>query len=189
MIENRHGTLALIKDTEHRPLRPIGASALEVAERTGRLLTGLLRMPGVRLYQGVRLGGQDPPLPYALSARSGVVLVETVAWPPGTYSTGPGGEVRCDDVYIGQSAHLLTAAVRRLRRLQPRGHRVGAVVVVHPSLDGPLTLPVGTGTGVTWAAADDALRVIGGRLLRGGTRPVRSRAVAALADASAPRAA
>ncbi len=187
MIGNRHGTLERIKDTEHRPLRPIGAGAREVAERTGRLLTGLLRMPGVRLYQGVRLGGQDPPLPYALTARSRVVLVETVAWPPGDYTTGPGGEVLCGDVYIGQSAHLLAAAVRRLRRLQPRGHRVGGVVVVHPSLAGPMTLPAGSG--IMWVRADDAVRVIGGRLLRGGSRPVPSRAVAALADASAPRAA
>ncbi|MEU8615648.1 hypothetical protein AB0C29_47475, partial [Actinoplanes sp. NPDC048791] len=63
MIDHRHGSLARIVDTERRPLRPIGTSAYEVARRTGELLTGLLRLPGVRLYQGVRLNG-DPPLPY-----------------------------------------------------------------------------------------------------------------------------
>ena len=183
MIDHRHGSLARIVDTERRPLRPIGTSAYEVARRTGELLTGLLRLPGVRLYQGVRLNGH-PPLPYALSAGSRVVLVDAVAWPPGSYATSAAGAVYCGDVYIGQSSRPLLAAVRRLRRLQPRGHRVSAVVVVHPSLDGRLDLPAATGTEVTWIAAGDAVAAIRGRLRSGQLRRGPSRAVAALAAAS-----
>jgi hypothetical protein len=183
MIDHRHGSLAGIVDTERRPLRPIGTTAYEVARRTGELLTGLLRLPGVRLYQGVRLNGH-PPLPYALSAGSRVVLVEAVAWPPGSYATSTAGAVFCDDVYIGQSARPLLGAVRRLRRLQPRGHRVSAVVVVHPSITGRLVLPAATGTEVSWIPAADAVAAIRRRLRSGQSRRVSSRAVAALAAAS-----
>jgi hypothetical protein len=183
MIDHRHGSLAGIVDTERRPLRPIGTTAYEVARRTGELLTGLVRLPGVRLYQGVRLGGH-PPLPYAFSAGRRVVLVEAVAWPPGSYATSTAGAVFCDDVYIGQSARPLRDAVRRLRRLQPRDHRVSAVVVVHPSIAGRLDLPPAAGTEVSWIAAADAVPAIRRRLSSGGSRRASSRAVAALAAAS-----
>jgi hypothetical protein len=183
MIDHRHGSLARIVDTERRPLRPIGTSAYEVARRTGELLTGLVRLPGVRLYQGVRLNGH-PPLPYAFSAGSRVVLVDAVAWPPGTYATSTAGAVFCGDVYIGQSAGPLLGAVRRLRRLQPRGHRVSAVVVVHPSVTGRLDLPAATGSEVTWTQAGDAVTAIRWLLSSGGARRTPSRAVEALAAAS-----
>lgn len=183
MADHRHGSLAGIVDTERRPLRPIGTTAYEVARRTGALLTGLVRLPGVRLYLGVRLNGH-PPLPYALSAGPHVVLVDAVAWPPGSYATSAAGAVLCDDVYIGQSARPLLGAVRRLRRLQPRGHRVSAVVVVHPSITGRLDLPRATGTEVSWIAADDAVTAIRRRLSSAESRRIPSRAVAALAAAS-----
>lgn len=183
MTDHRHGNLSRIVDTERRSLRPIGTTAYEVARLTGDLLTGLRRMPGVRLYQGIRLAGH-PPLPYALSAGPCVVLVDAVAWPPGEYVTSPAGAVYCGDVYIGQSARPLLGAVRRLRRLQPPGHRVSAVVVVHPSLTGRLDLPAATGTEVTWAQAADAVAAIRRRLRSGHARRVRSRAVDALAAAS-----
>lgn len=183
MIDHRHGSLARIVDTERRPLRPIGTTAYEVARRTGELLTGLLRLPGVRLYQGVRLTGH-PPLPYALTAGPRVVLVDAVAWPPGEYATSPAGAVLCGGVYIGQSARPLLGAVRRLRRLQPRGHRVSAVVVVHPSIAGRLDLPAATGTEVTWIPAGDAAAAIRRRLRPGDFRRAPSRAVEALATAS-----
>ncbi len=178
------GTIERIVDTERRPLRPIGTTAYEVAERTGLLLAGLLRTPGVRLYRGVRLAEQAPPLPYAFSAGTRVVLVDTVAWPPGSYATTPGGVVLCDDVYIGQSARPLLDAVRRLRRLQPRGHRVSAVVVVHPSVAGPLTLPAATGSDLAWSHAAGAATAVARRLLRGGRSTGASRALAVLAEAS-----
>ncbi|MEU8616042.1 hypothetical protein AB0C29_49470, partial [Actinoplanes sp. NPDC048791] len=70
------------------------------------------------------------------------------------------------------------------RRLQTRGHRVSAVDVVHPSLDGRLDLPAATGTEVAWIAAGDAVAAIRGRLRSGQLRRGPSRAVAALAAAS-----
>jgi hypothetical protein len=183
MIEDRQGYLARVVDTERRPLRPIGTTAYEVARRTGELLSGLLRAPGVRLYQGVSLTGY-PPLPYALSAGPHVVLIEAVAWPPGSYVTSPAGAVHCDDVYIGQSVRPLLGAVRRLRRLQPRGHRVSAVVVVHSSVAGRLELPPATGAEVSWCPAEGALGVIRCRLRADDRRRVPSRAMRVLAAAS-----
>jgi len=183
MNDHHPGHLSGIVDTERRALRPIGTTAYEVARRTGDLLTGLRGLPGVRLYQGIRLAGH-PPLPYALTAGPCVVLVDAVAWPPGAYATSPAGAVYCDDVYIGQSARPLLGAVRRLRRLQPRGHRVSAVVVVHPSLTGRLDLPAATGTEVTWMRAGDAVAAIRRRLRSGHSRRAPSRAVEALAAGS-----
>jgi hypothetical protein len=183
MIDRCHGSLARIVDTERRPLRPIGTTANDVARRTGELLAGLLRLPGVRLYQGVRLAGH-PPLPYALSAGPRVVLVDAVAWPPGSYATGAAGTVYCGGVYIGQSAGPLLGAVRRLRRLQPRGHRVSAVVVVHPSVAGRLDLPAPTGAEVTWTRAADAAAAVRCRLRSGEPSWTASRAVRELAAAS-----
>jgi hypothetical protein len=183
MFDRCHGNLDRIVDTERRSLRPIGTTAYEVARRTGDLLTGLLGLPGVRLYQGVRLDGQ-PPLPYALSAGPRVVLVDAVAWPPGSYATSTAGAVYCGGVYIGQSARPLLGAVRRLRRLQPRGHRVSAVVVVYPSVAGRLDLPAATGPEVTWLQACDAVAAIRCRLRSASSRRVSSRAVEALAVAS-----
>jgi len=183
MIDHRHGSQARVVDTERRSLRPIGIPAYEVARRTGELLAGLARRPGVRLYQGVQLAGH-PPLPYALSAGAHVVLVDAVAWPPGSYATSVTGAVFCGGVYIGQSARPLLGAVRRMRRLQPRGHRVSAVVVIHPSAAGRLDLPAATGIEVTWAHAADAVEVICGRLRSGDARRISSRAVDALAAAS-----
>ncbi|GAA2512628.1 hypothetical protein [Winogradskya humida] len=185
MIDHHHGTLDRIVDTERRSLRPIGATAYEVAARTGEQLTALACLPGVRLYRGVRLPGHAPPIPYALSAGTRLVLVDTVAWPPGSYATTPGGAVLCDATYIGQSAHLLLGAVRRLRRLQPRGHRVTAVVVVHPSIAGTLTLPAVTGTELTWTHAACAVPAIAHRLRRHHTSPGPSRALTALTAATA----
>ena len=185
MVHRSNGGLATILDTERRPLRPIGTTAYEVARRTGDLLTGLLGLPGVRLYEGVRLTGH-PPLPYALSAGPRLVLVDAVAWPPGSYEISTAGAVHCGGVYIGQSARPLLGAVRRLRRLHPRGHRVGAVVVVHRSVDGHLELPVATGSDVTWILADHALAVIRRRLRAGGTLR-SSRAIDALVSATSRR--
>lgn len=185
MIDRSYGTLDQITDTEMRPLRPIGVTAREVALRTGTLLDGLLGWSGVRMYRGVHLAGRGlPPISYALSAGCQVVLVESVAWPPGSYATAPGGAVLCDDTYIGQSVHPLIGAVRGLRRLLSRGHRVSAVVVVHPSAAGPLVLPAATGAEVAWTHPGEAVRTISRRLLRRRSSSVRAQAPATLAAAS-----
>jgi hypothetical protein len=171
MIGSSYGSLDRITDTERRPLRSIGATAHDVATHTGTLLNGLLRGSRVRMYRGVRLPGRDnSPIPYALSAGAQIVLVDSVAWPPGSYATGATGAITCDDIYIGQSVHPLTSAVRRLRRLLPRGHRVSAVVIVYPSIEGCLTLPPANGSEVTLVHETEAVRAVGRRLTRRGTR-------------------
>jgi hypothetical protein len=183
MVNYSRGGLARIVDTERRSLRPIGNTAYEVARRTGGLLTGLVRLPGVRLYEGVQLGGH-PPFPFAISAGPCVVLVDAVAWPPGSYATSPDGAVSCGGIYIGQSVRLLLGAVRRLRRLQPRGHRVSAVVVVHSSVVGWLELPAALGAEVSWTHAVDAMGAIREQLRPCDSGRTSSRAVDALAAAS-----
>jgi hypothetical protein len=185
------GSLDAIVDSERRPLRPIGSSAHEVAERTGALLAGLVAPPGVLVFCGVcpmpdRSGrGDAPPIPHAVTAGRRLLLIESVAWPAGRYETGVGGRVHCDGVYIGQSALPLIDAVRRWRRVLPGNHRVSALVVVHPPADGGLTLPVAVPEpdDLAWVLADDAARHIRRRMPRRG-RPVSRHTVTALMAAT-----
>ena len=180
-----HGSLDAITDSERRGLRPIGSTAREVAIRTGALLTDLLALPGVRIFQGVRQAAVDAPrIPHAVSAGHRLVLVESVAWPPGRYATTPAGQIHCDGVYIGQSVRPLIAAVRHWRQALPRGHRVSALVVVHPTAEGELALPAATAPDLAWARASDAVRDIRAHLPRG-RQPVSIKAVAALVAAIA----
>jgi len=165
MINRRYGSLDGLTDSERRPLRPIGSSAREVAARTGRLLTTLRATPGVRVRAGVRIAAGHQPIGFAITAAAQVVLVESVAWPRGSYSTAPDGRVLCDGIYIGQSVRPLVAAVRRLRRTLPHQHWVGAVVVVHPYGPGPVALPETAPAGLTWLRPGDAADHIG-RFLR-----------------------
>ena len=66
----------------------------------------------------------------------------------------------------------------------PRGHRVSALVVVHPSGQGALVLPDAVTGEVAWTRARDTVRAVRTRLPRG--RPAASaRAVAALVAATA----
>lgn len=174
MTQRLHGSLDGLTDSERRPLRPIGMSVREVAARTGSLLSRLIDIPGVRLFAGVRVAAHLPPIAFAISAGSQVLLVESVAWPRGDYTTAPDGRVLCDGTYIGQSVQPLVGSVRRLRRVLPRPHRIGAVVVVHPCDTGRLALPATAPAELTWLAARDVPRQIGGRLRRGrgGVRPL-----------------
>lgn len=167
---HRHGSLDAIADSERRPLRSIGATAHQVAVATDRLLAGLAGLPHVRMFHSVRPAAADlPPVPLALRAGRLVLLVEAVAWPSGRYATTAGGRVHCDGTYIGQSVAPLLAAVAHGQRLLPRGHRVGAVVVVHPAADGEPVLPcLGTGD-LTWTLARDAVGLLRPLLTAGGT--------------------
>ena len=54
----------------------------------------------------------------------------------------------------------LIAAVRHWRQALPRGHRVSALVVVHPTAEGELALPAATAPDLAWARACDAVRDI-----------------------------
>ena len=78
----------------------------------------------------------------------------------------------------------LIAAVRHWRQALPRGHRVSALVVVHPTAEGELALPAATAPDLAWARACDAVRDIRAHLPRG-RQPVSIKAVAALVAAIA----
>jgi hypothetical protein len=163
------GSLDAVTDTERRALRPIGTTAHEVAVRTGGLLSELLALPGVRLFQGLRSGPSNlPHIPHAVCAGSRVVLIDSVAWPPGRYAVTAGGQIHCDDVYIGQSVRPLITAARHWRQVLPPGHQVRALVVVHLAGAGSITLPAETPQGPTWASAANAVRELRAFLARAG---------------------
>jgi hypothetical protein len=179
-----HGSLDTITDSERRALRPITIAAHDVAVRTGVLLAELLTLPGVRIFQGVRSAAADlPRIPHAISTGRQVLLVESVAWPAGRYATTPAGRIHCDGIYIGQSVRPLLAAVWRWREALPYGHLVTAIVIVHPSADGDITLPAAASKDIAWAHAADAVRYIREQLPPG-QQPVSISAVAALVAAA-----
>jgi hypothetical protein len=180
-----HGRLGTIIDSERRALRPIGSTAQEVAERTGELLRDLFALPGVHIFQGVRPTAADAPrISHAIVAGRQVVLVESVAWPPGRYAAAATGRIYCDGTYIGQSVRPLTDAVRYWREILPAGHRVSALVVVHLTTAGDLGLPATTSRGLAWARAEDAVPDIRARLSRV-PLGISMKAVAALVAATA----
>jgi len=179
-----HGSLDAITDSERRGLRPIGITAREVAGRTGTLLMDLFALPGVQIFQGVRPSAGDvPPISHAVSAGRMLVLVESVAWPPGRYATTAAGQIHCDGVYIGQSVRPLITAVRHWQQALPVGHLVHALVVVHPIAAGDLALPVPDQPELNWAAACDAVHNLRAWLPRG-RRPASATAIAVLAAAT-----
>jgi hypothetical protein len=189
LLERRyHGRLEVITDSERRSLRPIAATAYEVAARTGELLADLIAIPSVRIFHGVRPVGADLPLiPHAISAGRQLVLIESVAWPPGCYETTADGKVHCDGTYIGQSVRPFIAAVQHWRKIAPKRHHVSAVIVVHTSTEGDIRLPVATSGDLVWVHAEDAFRDIQQRLLCG-RQNVSRHLVAALILATARRA-
>lgn len=186
VLERRYyGNLDAITDSEQRPLRPIGSTAREVAARTGILLTDLAADPAVRIFHGVRAADPSLPLiPHAISAGRRLVLVESVAWPPGRYEAGPDGRIHCDGTYIGQSTAALRTVARQWAALLPRNHRVMAVVVVHPAGKGEITLPTGGRKDLAWVLADNAIAELK-PCIAGGGRSVSRNAVATLMAATA----
>ena len=175
MTPRLRGSLETLTDDESRALRPIGMSVREAAARTGRLLGPLAEAPGVDLFAGVRVTKRVPRIGFAVSTASSLLLVESVAWPAGTYTVTPRGSVLCDGTYIGQSVRPLWCSVRLLRR-QVRGRRVGAIVVVHASGEGRPALPANCPAGPVWLPPDEVRAHIAGRLfprrlVRAGSRP------------------
>jgi hypothetical protein len=180
-----HGSLEAITDSERRTLRPIGTTARNIAERTGELLAGLPDRPGLWVFQGIRPTTADlPRIPHAIGAGRQLVLVESVAWPPGCYTITPAGQVHCDDVYIGQSVAPLLAAIEHWRAILSRAHRVGALVVVHPTAQGTLTLPAASSCGLAWSRARDTVRYLI-HLLPHGQQPTSLRLIGELFRAAA----
>jgi hypothetical protein len=186
VLDQRHyGTLDAIADSESRPLRPIGMTAREAADRTGILLTELLSVPSVRIFHGVRPPGPGlPPVPHAISAGRHLILIESVAWPPGRYEAAADGRIRCDGTYIGQSARALRAATRQWAELLPRNHHVMAIVVVHPAGGEEITLPPNREPDLGWVLASNTIAELR-RRTAGGGQAVSRNAIAALADSAA----
>jgi len=149
MAHRLRGTLESLTDEEGRSLRPIGMSVREAADRTGALLHPVADHPAVRLYAGVRVAKGAPRIGFAVSTASHLLLVESVAWPSGSYTVTADGCVLCDGTYIGQSVRPLLHSVRLLRRVVRR-LVVGAAVVVHPSGPGTPSLPPGSPGGLLW---------------------------------------
>jgi hypothetical protein len=182
-----HGTLGVIADSERRTLRPIGTTAREVAERTGALLAHLAADPAVWIFQGVRpCGHAGPPISHVISVGREVMLIESVAWPPGRYAALDSGDIHCGEQYIGQSTGHLTSALRYWRQLLPADHRASAMVVVHPTTTGELVLPTVCDQPIAWAHAHSALAEMRARLGGcGHERAASKTAIAALFQALA----
>jgi len=164
MAHRLRGTLDSLTDEEGRALRPIGMSVREAADRTGALLHPVAEHPGVRLFVGVRVAPAAPRLGFAVSTASHLLLVESVAWPSGSYAVTADGGVHCDGTFIGQSVRPLLASVRLVRRLVRR-LTVGAVVVVHPSDAGPPSLPPRSPGGIAWLPPAQVRPYVSRRLL------------------------
>jgi hypothetical protein len=179
-----YGSLDSITDSERRALRPIGATAYDVAVWTASLLSELFAVPGIRIFQGVRATTADlPRIPHAINAGRHIILVESVAWPPGRYAAAVAGRIFCDGAYTGQSTHALSNAVRYWQGTMPPGHQVRGLVVVHPAAEGCLLLPGIGSRDIIWASADDAVGQVRAHLPRR-RQSASLKAVAALIAAS-----
>jgi hypothetical protein len=138
----------------------------------------------VRIFHGVRVPGANTPLvAHAVAAGRTLILVESVAWPSGHYRTDESGRISCDGLYIGQSVSGLQQAVRHWRSTLPRGHRVSAMVVVHPAGDGAPSLPVNAGSDLAFVGADTVLSDLGQRVQH--SRNISNHSMAALIAATA----
>jgi hypothetical protein len=186
LLDQRYyGSLDVITDSERRLLRPIGCTAREAADRTGALLNYLRLDPSVRIFHGIRPADPNLPLiPHVISAGRQLILLESVAWPPGQYETGSNGHIRCDGTYIGQSVQALRDSARHWSELLPRNHKVAAMVVVHPAGPGHLTLPAQGPKGPVWVLASSAIQELQQRIGGQGDSVSRN-AVAALMAATA----
>jgi hypothetical protein len=166
LLERRtYGDLTPVAVDDSRPLRPVGVAVADVVARTDALLERLTTIPSVRIFQGVRPRGATRPVAHAVSAGPLLILVESVAWPPGRYQMDATGRVRCDGQYIGQTTRLLSASVQACRALLPRSHQVSAFVVVHCTAPGSYTLPPESEE-LGWALADELPRELQARLAR-----------------------
>jgi hypothetical protein len=188
LLEQRcHGNLDAITDSDRRALRPIASSAHEVAASTSALLAELIDIPGVRIFHGVRTEGADlPPIPHALSAGRRLVLIESVAWPPGRYETRAEGRIYCDGIYIGQSVRQFTEAAELWKKILPERHRVTAMIVVH-CCGGAIRLPASPADDLAWTRAEDAADAIRRYLpssVEGTSRPLLAALISATADAA-----
>ena len=180
------GNLDEVTDSERRALRPIGTTAHEIAVLTAKLLSELLTFPSVRIFHGIRPAGADQPrIPHAISAGHQLILVDSVAWPPGAYTMALTGQIYCDGRYIGQSVLPMVTAVRHWRAILPADHHVTGLVIVHPTPDrtqAPAP-PAPTSADLFWSRAHEVVRELSSRL-PSGRQPVSLPAMKALVAAT-----
>ncbi|SDH53003.1 hypothetical protein SAMN05216553_12636 [Lentzea fradiae] len=151
---------------------------------TSALLAELFEFQSVRIFIGTRPLGTDlPRVSHAVSSGQGLVLVESVLWPPGDYEVEFDGRVYCDGVYTGQTVAHLATATRLWRQILPRGHQVRALVIVYSEGGGRMTLPAGGRGDVAWVRPEGAVPAIC-RLGMEGKRDVNRRALATLIAAT-----
>jgi hypothetical protein len=185
-VRRSHGNLDEITDSERRALRPIGTTAHEIALLTARLLSELLSFPSVRIFHGIRSAqASQPRIPHAINAGKRLILVDSVAWPPGEYTTALTGQIYCDNRYIGQSVLPMITAVQHWRAILPADHQVIGMVIVHPTPDRVLAPapPAPTSADLFWARAHEAISDLSS-LLPAGRQPVSLPAMSALVAAT-----
>jgi hypothetical protein len=162
----RYGELPAAATAGSRSLRPVVADDQEIIARTDAQLSALTVMPGVRIFRGVRAGQPARVIAtHAVSAGPVVVLVESVAWPPGSYHVDGAGRVLCDGLHTGQSVEDVVASVATCQALLPRDHQVSAVVSVERTGSGGYALPPPS-AGLSWTFAEDLVATLTARLAR-----------------------
>jgi hypothetical protein len=166
--ERFHGRLEGITDSEQRSLRSIATTAYEAASRTDCILVGLIAIPGLWIFRGVRTATLEQPLiPHALAAGRRLILIESVAWPPGRYESLADGRICCDGTYIGQSSAPFLAAVRQWRATVPDDHKVSAVIIVHGAASADISLLAAADRALAWVRAENAVHEVRRRLAQG----------------------
>jgi hypothetical protein len=158
--QRRHGELPSAATHGRGSLRSVGAGGAAVAARTDTQLGALTVLPGVRIFRGIRASHPFRVIAtHAVSAGRVVVLVESVAWPPGDYRVDPDGQVWCDGLPTGQTTVGLQAAVAACRRRLPRDHLVRALICVHRTAAAGYLLPA-PGRTVSWTFAEDLVETL-----------------------------
>lgn len=158
--QRRHGELPPAATRGSGSLRSIGAGGGGVAARTDTQLGALTVLPGVRIFRGIRAGHPSRVVAtHAVSAGRVVVLVESVAWPPGNYRADPDGRIWCDGMPTGQVTAGLQAAVAACRARLPRDHLVRALVCVHRTTPAGYLLPA-PGRTISWTFAEDLVETL-----------------------------
>ena len=122
-----------------------------VAETDRQLLS--LSLPGLHIFRGLRSPGlPGPPVAHGVAVGRSVVLIESVAWPPGRYSVAETGAVLCDGIRTGQSINYLRQAVGGWELGLSAAYRVSALVVIHG--EGQILLPEAVER-VCWVRSED----------------------------------
>jgi hypothetical protein len=163
-----HGRLEVITDSERRSLRSIVTTAYEAALRTDCILVGLIAIPGLRIFRGVRTASLNQPLiPHAVVAGRRLLLIESVAWPPGRYEFLADGRICCDGIYIGQSAAPFLAAVRQWRTTVAQDQKVSGMIIMHGDAGADISLLAAADRALAWVRAENAVLEVRRRLAQG----------------------